>query len=146
MARCNRPGGRVDRCDEVLDIAEVALQESIGAADLPWTARPAAVQHSRDSLMSLDLDKRSHYRGHVLSCHPELQDDGRFQARVAITCLGADATPSQRFLDLDYCSTRQQAIERARLAGVAWVDREWSSRDIKPGMSLPLIAGRGAMA
>lgn len=39
---------------------------------------------------------RSLYRDHLLTCRPELQDDGRYQARVAISALGGVKTRAQR--------------------------------------------------
>jgi hypothetical protein len=65
---------------------------------------------------------RSIYREHVLSCRPMLLDDGSFQARVAIICVRGDKTMSQRFLDLEVFAVEADAVERARTAGMDWVD------------------------
>ena len=82
-------------------------------------------------MLNLDTNKRSLYRGHVLSCRPLLQDDGRYQARVAITSLGGDKTLSQRFLDLESFASKEEAISKAHLAGLAWVDRDWEKRGVE---------------
>jgi hypothetical protein len=50
-----------------------------------------------------------------------LHGDGSFQAPVAIICIGADKTKSQR-LDLEVFAMQEAAIERARCAGMDWVD------------------------
>ncbi len=85
--------------------------------------------------MTLALEKRLTYRGHILNCHPEALDDGRFQARVAIACVGTPAQRSQRFLDLETCGTIEAAVVRARQVGMAWVDRE-CSRAIGAGQDI----------
>lgn len=66
---------------------------------------------------------RSFYRDHLLHCEPQGQDDGRFQARVAISALGGMRTRAQRFLDLAVCDSHDAAVEHARLAGMEWVDK-----------------------
>lgn len=73
-------------------------------------------------------DYRSFYRDHLLTCRPQLQDDGRFQARVAVSSLGGYKTQAQRFLDLALFDSHDEAVEHARLAGMDWVDQ--SSRSI----------------
>lgn len=66
---------------------------------------------------------RSFYRNHLLSCRPQVQDDGRFQARVAISALGGLKTQAQRFLDLSIFDSHDVAVEHARLAGMEWIDK-----------------------
>lgn len=73
--------------------------------------------------MVLDLRTRTFYRDHLLSHQPTRDDAGRFQARVAITYLGGEKTRAQRFLDLEAFDSEQEAIDRGRAAGIAWVDR-----------------------
>ena len=65
---------------------------------------------------------RSFYRDHMLHCRPQPQDDGGFQARVAISSLGSLKTRAQRFLDLAVFDSHDEAVEHARLAGMEWVD------------------------
>jgi hypothetical protein len=67
-------------------------------------------------------DYRSFYRQHMLTCRPQAQDDGRYQARVAITAIDGTKTRTQRFLDLDTFDSHDEAVESARLAGMEWVD------------------------
>jgi hypothetical protein len=66
---------------------------------------------------------RSFYRDHMLHCRPQPQEDGRFQARVAISSLGGLKTQAQRFLDLAIFDSHDEAVEHARLAGMEWVDK-----------------------
>ncbi len=66
---------------------------------------------------------RSFYRDHMLHCRPQTQDDGRFQARVAISSVGGLKTQAQRFLDLEMFDSHDEAVEHARLAGMEWVDK-----------------------
>ncbi|MDP9043474.1 MAG: hypothetical protein M3O01_01560 [Pseudomonadota bacterium] len=66
---------------------------------------------------------RFFHRDHLLSCRPFQQDDGRWQARVAIAALGGGKTRAQRFLDLDAFDSHDDAVAFAKEAGVAWVDR-----------------------
>jgi hypothetical protein len=65
---------------------------------------------------------RAFYRDYMLSCESLLQDDGRYQARVAIICMSSDKTRSQRFLDLEAFVCADAATERARQAGMEWID------------------------
>jgi hypothetical protein len=65
---------------------------------------------------------RTFYGDHMLSCNSMLQDDGRYQARVAITTLGGCKTCAQRFLDLEVYESHEAAVERALQAGKAWVN------------------------
>ena len=65
---------------------------------------------------------RSFYKDHLLSCNPLALDDGRFQARVAITALGGGRTRSQRFLDLENFPSFDEAVARALQAAMEWVD------------------------
>jgi len=65
---------------------------------------------------------RSFYKEHLLSCYPQPLDNGRFQARVAITSLGGGRTRSQRFLDLEDFASFEAAIARGFQAGMDWVD------------------------
>lgn len=62
------------------------------------------------------------YKNHLLSYAPVRLDSGRLQARVAVTALHGLATCAQRFIDLDAYDCEQEAAERARAAGMAWVD------------------------
>lgn len=66
---------------------------------------------------------RSFYRDYMLTCRPQVQDDGRFQARVAISAVGGMKTQTQRFLDLACFDSHDAAVEHARLAGMEWVDK-----------------------
>jgi hypothetical protein len=68
------------------------------------------------------LETHSLYRDYALSCRPMVLDDGSFQARVAIICVSGDKTKSQRFLDLEVFAVEEEAIKRARSAGMEWVD------------------------
>jgi len=83
------------------------------AATRPATCRSASMNES---------DYRSFYRDHLLTCRPQAQDDGRFQARVAISALGGLKTQTQRFLDLAMFDSHDAAVEHARLAGMEWID------------------------
>ena len=66
---------------------------------------------------------RSIYRDHLLSCQPMRLDTGGYQPRVVITSMAGDKTRSQRFLDLDETfGTEDAAVDRARRAGMDWVD------------------------
>jgi hypothetical protein len=65
---------------------------------------------------------RSFHRDYMLSCEATLQDDGRYQARVAVICMSSDKTRSQRFLDLESFVEPDAAIERTRQAGMEWID------------------------
>lgn len=58
----------------------------------------------------------------MLSCNSMRQEDGRYQARVAITTLGGHKTCAQRFLDLEVFASHEAAVERALQAGKQWVD------------------------
>jgi len=58
----------------------------------------------------------------MLSCNSMRQEDGRYQARVAITLLGGHKTCAQHFLDLDLFASHEAAVERALQAGKEWVD------------------------
>ena len=62
------------------------------------------------------------YRDYVLSCRPLRLDDGRFEARVVIITSSPQKPLSQRFLDLDAFDTEDAAVERARSAGIDWID------------------------
>jgi len=64
---------------------------------------------------------RTLYCDHMLSCYSMHQEDGRYQARVAITTLGGSKTCAQRFLDLEVFESHEAAVERALQAGKAWV-------------------------
>ncbi len=70
---------------------------------------------------------RSFYRDHMLTCRPQPQDDGRYQARVAISALGGLKTRAQRFLDLAVFESHDEAVEHARAAGMDWVDKNTRS-------------------
>lgn len=72
-------------------------------------------------------DYRSLYRDHTLHCRPQTQDNGRFQARVAISAHGGTKTRTQRFLDLAFFDSHDEAVEHARLAGMEWVDKDFRS-------------------
>jgi hypothetical protein len=51
-----------------------------------------------------------------------LLDDGRFEARVVIITMSRNKARSQRFLDLEAYDSEDAAIERARRAGMEWID------------------------
>jgi hypothetical protein len=68
------------------------------------------------------LTSRTFYSGHMLSCNSMRQEDGRYQARVAITRLGGNKTCAQRFLDLEVFASHEAAVERVLQAGKEWVD------------------------
>lgn len=68
------------------------------------------------------MNARAFYREYLLSCQPMLLDDGRYQARIVITALGGTRTRAQRFLDLELFETEEEAVERARHAGMEWID------------------------
>lgn len=65
---------------------------------------------------------RSFYREYMLTCRPQPQDDGRFQARVAISAMGGLKTRAQRFIDLGTFDSHDDAVQCARVAGMEWVD------------------------
>lgn len=65
---------------------------------------------------------RYFYRNHLLICRPFEEDDGRFQARVAIAAMGGLKTQRQRFLDLDSFATHDEAVAFAHQAGIEWID------------------------
>jgi hypothetical protein len=67
---------------------------------------------------------RTVYKGHLLSYEPALLDNGRLQARIAITALGGQPTIAQRFIDLHEFDTEAEAIECAKRAGMDWVDSQ----------------------
>ena len=73
------------------------------------------------------MTTRAFYRGYLLSCQPS-QLEGRYQARVVITLLAGDRTRSQRFIDLESFDSESAAVERARLAGIEWIDLNDKSR------------------
>ena len=77
----------------------------------------------------LDQDLRVLYKGHLLSCRPAQQDEGRYQARVTIICASGQKTVSQHFLDLESFASFDDAVARAHAAGVEWVDAEWQERE-----------------
>ncbi len=66
--------------------------------------------------------QRCLYKGYHLTSNATRIDDGRYQARVAITALAGDKTRSQRFLDLDDFATEFEADERGIAAGKDWID------------------------
>ena len=66
---------------------------------------------------------RFFHRNYLLSCRPFQQEDGRWQARVAIAALSGDETRAQRFLDLEVYADHDEAVTAAREAGIAWVDK-----------------------
>ena len=68
------------------------------------------------------MTTRTFYRGYMLSSNPMALDNGRFQARVAITALASDKTLSQRFLDLDVFASRDEAVQQAICSGMEWID------------------------
>jgi hypothetical protein len=68
------------------------------------------------------VTERTFYREHMLSCRSMRLDDGRYQARVAITTLGSQRTCAQRFLDLDAFASHEAAVEHALQVGKQWVD------------------------
>jgi hypothetical protein len=66
---------------------------------------------------------RFFHRDHLLICRPHEQDDGRFQARVAIAAMGGMKTRTQRFLDLASFDSHDAAVEHAHSAGIEWVEK-----------------------
>jgi len=70
----------------------------------------------------LAMTTRSFYRDYMLSCQPMQLDNGRYQARVAITSMHPNKTCAQRFLDLESFDSREDAVERSRQAGMDWVN------------------------
>ncbi len=68
------------------------------------------------------MTTRTFYRGYMLSSNPMVLDDGRFQARVAITVLAEDKTSAQRFLDLDAYISHDEAVQQAIRRGMEWID------------------------
>jgi len=80
-------------------------------------AKPGSRRHE-----GVSVPVRSFYREHMLSCGSMRFDDGRFQARVAITSLGGQKTCTQRFLDLECFDSHEAALDRALQAGQEWVD------------------------
>jgi hypothetical protein len=68
------------------------------------------------------MTTRTFYRGYLLSSRPMALEDGRFQARVAITALASDKTLAQRFLDLDVFDSRDEAVQQAIRSGMEWID------------------------
>lgn len=67
------------------------------------------------------MNPRMFHGDYMLSCQPMRLDDGRYQARVVITALGGTRTRAQRFLDLEFYEHEEEAIERARHAGIEWI-------------------------
>ena len=65
---------------------------------------------------------RSFYRDYMLTCRPQPQEDGRFQARVAISAMGGLKTRAQRFIDLAVFDSHDEAVECALTAGREWID------------------------
>jgi hypothetical protein len=66
---------------------------------------------------------RSIYKEYVLSCRASQLDGGGFRATVALICMGGEKTRSQHFLDLDgIFSTEAEANDRARCAGIDWIE------------------------
>jgi hypothetical protein len=63
------------------------------------------------------------YKEFLLSCAPMEVGDGHFQARVAVAYIGGSKTRSQRFIDLDFVGTQDEAVTVAQEAGVAWIDK-----------------------
>jgi hypothetical protein len=66
---------------------------------------------------------RTFYRDYMLSVRPQLLDDGRYQAKVAIAAMGGLKTQAQRFLDLDTFDSHDDAVAFAREAGMQWIDK-----------------------
>ena len=64
------------------------------------------------------------YRGFYISSLTTLNDEGRFEARVAIMALDGERTRSQRFLDLEDFATEEQADERALSAAKEFIDAQ----------------------
>jgi hypothetical protein len=64
------------------------------------------------------------YRGYYISSLTTLNDEGRFEARVAIMALDGERTRSQRFLDLEDFPTEEQADERALGAAKEFIDAQ----------------------
>ena len=89
--------------------------------DVDVPARPLAHPAPRERTAATNT--RIFYRDYLLSCQPLRLDSGGFQPRVVVTSMAGDKTRSQRFVDLDESvATEDAAIERARRAGMEWVD------------------------
>lgn len=93
------------------------ISQTLGPIAFGDAARPGPIRSMEKS------NYRSFYCGHMLTCRPQAQDDGRFQARVAISALGGIKTQMQRFLDLTCFDSHDEAVEHARLAGMEWIDK-----------------------
>lgn len=87
------------------------------SASLPVRPLPSS------GVRGADLGRyRCLYKNHLLNYAPVRLDGGRLQARVAVTALHGLATCAQRFIDLDAYDCEEEAADRARAAGMAWVD------------------------
>jgi hypothetical protein len=70
------------------------------------------------------MKQKSLYRGYYISSLTTLNDEGRFEARVAIMALDGERTRSQRFLDLEHFATEEEADERALAAAKEFIDAQ----------------------
>ena len=62
------------------------------------------------------------YKGYQLATMTTRNDDGSYQARVAIMLASAARPCSQRFADFETFLDRAEAEERAIEGGKAWID------------------------
>jgi hypothetical protein len=62
------------------------------------------------------------YEGYYLAPMAAVQDDGSYQARIAVVMLAGDRTRSQSFLDFGLFPTRAQADAHAVEQAKEWVD------------------------
>ena len=87
--------------------------------------------------MGKGMIDRHMYKGYLLSCAPMQVEDGRYQARVAITAMGGGKTRAQRFLDLEYFATEREAAVRSKQAGMKWVDDNEAAVSATTALSSP---------
>lgn len=68
------------------------------------------------------------YKGYYLTAGSIRSDNGRYQARVAVTALAGEKTRSQRFLDLDQFATEAEPDTARLLAARVGSTRRRSSK------------------
>ena len=62
------------------------------------------------------------YKGYTFADVSTPTENGRYRARVAILALDGTQTRSQRFIDLEVFTTREEAGERVVAVARAWID------------------------
>ena len=62
------------------------------------------------------------YREHLISCYATPGDGGSYRAHAAIAAIGIRLARAQRFIDLEGFSTEAEAVLRAELAAIDWLD------------------------